>query len=209
MTTRTRERDKRAALLRAARDVLVEEGYHHAKIDEIAQRAGVAKGTYYLYFKDKRAIFAELVDGLVSRIEAAIVRVDERADLGAQVRHNIRATIAVLAEDPLLTRIVLGPSSGLDAAFTDTVSRMHARVVAILSRALSDGQTLGVVAPGDTDLLATFAIGALKEAVLRSSTHESADASAPATPAELGPARRELLVAELARFLEQGFLRLP
>jgi AcrR family transcriptional regulator len=198
MTTRTRERDKRSALLRAARDVLVEQGYHHAKIDEIAQRAGVAKGTYYLYFKDKRAIFAELVDGLVSRIEAAIVRVDERADLRAQVGHNIRATIAVLAEDPALTRMVLGPSSGLDTAFTDAVVLMHVRVLAILARALSDGQTLGVVAPGDTDLLATFAIGALKEAVLRSTSDESA----------LGPAQRERLVAELSRFLEQGFLRL-
>jgi AcrR family transcriptional regulator len=117
MTTRTLDRDKRAALLRAARDVLVEEGYHHAKIDEIAARAGVAKGTYYLYFDDKRAIFAELVDGLVGRIEAAIVRVDERADLGAQVRHNIRATIAVLAEDLALARLVLGVTRGLDAAF--------------------------------------------------------------------------------------------
>ncbi|MFO0709105.1 MAG: TetR/AcrR family transcriptional regulator [Sandaracinus sp.] len=194
MTTRTRERDKREALLRAARDVLVEEGYHHAKIDEIAQRAGVAKGTYYLYFKDKRAIFAELVDGLVARIESAIVRVDERADLGAQVRHNIRATIAVLAEDPPLARIVLGPTSGLDAAFTDTVTRMHVGVVTLLSRTLRDGQSLGVVAEGDTDLLAMFAVGALKEAVLRSE--------------ELGPARREQLVTELARFLEKGFLRL-
>jgi AcrR family transcriptional regulator len=197
MTTRKRERDKRAALLQAARDVLVEEGYHHAKIDEIAHRAGVAKGTYYLYFKDKRAIFAELVDGLVSRIEAAIVRVDPLADLGAQVRHNIRATIAVLAEDPALTRMVLGPSSGLDSAFTEAVSRMHARVVAILSLALSDGQGLGVVAAGDTEILAAFAIGALKEAVLRATTDDV-----------LGPAQRELLVTELARFLEKGFLRL-
>jgi hypothetical protein len=114
------------------------------------------------------------------------------------VGHNIRATIAVLAEDPALTRMVLGPSSGLDTAFTDAVVLMHVRVLAILARALSDGQTLGVVAPGDTDLLATFAIGALKEAVLRSTSDESA----------LGPAQRERLVAELSRFLEQGFLRL-
>lgn len=194
MTTRPRERDKREALLRAARDALVEDGYHHAKIDEIAARAGVAKGTYYLYFKDKRAIFAELVDGLVGRIESAIVRVDERADLGAQVRHNIRATIAVLAEDPPLARLVLGPTSGLDAAFTETITRMHVDVIALLSQTLRDGQALGVVAAGDTELLATFAIGALKEAVLRSS--------------ELGPARREQLVTELATFLEAGFLRL-
>lgn len=195
MTTRSRERDKRHALLRAARDVLVEQGYHHARIDEIAARAGVAKGTYYLYFKDKRAIFAELVDGLVARLEAAIVRVDERGDLGAQVQHNIRASIAVLAEDPALARIVLGPTSGLDAAFTETITRMHVGVVTLLSRTLRDGQALGVVAEGNPDLLATFAIGALKEAVLRSD--------------ELGPARREELVRALSRFLEQGFLRLP
>ncbi len=199
MTPRPRERDKREALLRAARDVLVEEGYHHARLDEIAARAGVAKGTYYLYFKDKRAIFAELVDGLVARIEAAIVRVDEQADLGAQVRHNIRATIAVLAEDPALARIVLGPTSGLDGAFIDSVTRMHVDVIALLSRTLRDGQALGVVASGDTDLLATFAIGALKEAVLRST-----ELGSP----ELGPARREQLVTELAKFLEEGFLRL-
>lgn len=191
---RARERGRREALLAAARDVLVQDGYHAARIDDIARRAGVAKGTYYLYFKDKRAIFAELVDGLVARIEAAIVRVDETADLGAQVRHNIRATVAVLAEDRELARVVLAPTAGLDAAFSATIAEMHDRVVAILSKALADGQALGVVGPGDSDLLATFAIGALKEAVLRSK--------------ELDPARRELLVEQLAAFLERGFLRL-
>lgn len=194
-TRRVRDRDKREALLRAARDVLVEQGYHQAKIDEIARRAGVAKGTYYLYFHDKRAIFAELLGGLVARIEAAIVRVDETAELGAQVRHNIRATIAVLGEDASLARIVLGPSPGLDVAFQDAVVQMHERVVAILAKALTDGQALGVVSDGAPDLLAAFAIGALKEAVLRSD--------------DLLPARREQIVTELAHVLERGFLRLP
>jgi AcrR family transcriptional regulator len=194
-TRRARDRDKREALLLAARDVLVEQGYHQAKIDEIARRAGVAKGTYYLYFPDKRAIFAELLGGLVARIEAAIVRVDETAELGAQVRHNIRATIAVLAEDPELARIVLGPTPGLDGVFRDTVVQMHERVVAMLAKALTDGQALGVVSDGPPDLLASFAVGALKESVLRS--------------VDLRPARREQIVAELARVLEQGFLRLP
>ena len=52
----------REKLLTAARHVFVEKGYHDAKIDDIAERAGVGKGTFYLYFKDKRAVFAELVD---------------------------------------------------------------------------------------------------------------------------------------------------
>ena len=38
--------------------------------------AGVARGTFYLYFEDKRAIFEEIVDRTFMRLGLAIVRVD-------------------------------------------------------------------------------------------------------------------------------------
>lgn len=46
--------ERRSELLRAARDVFATKGYHNAKIDDIVQAAKVAKGTFYLYFPDKR-----------------------------------------------------------------------------------------------------------------------------------------------------------
>ena len=49
---------RREALLRAARDVFVTKGYHDAKVEDICARADVAKGTFYLYFPDKRSIFS-------------------------------------------------------------------------------------------------------------------------------------------------------
>ena len=48
--------------MEAALAVLTEKGYHLATIDEIAERAGVGKGTIYLYFKSKAALVAELID---------------------------------------------------------------------------------------------------------------------------------------------------
>ena len=67
--------ERRSDLLRAARTVFATRGYHDARIDEIAAQAGVAKGTFYLYFKDKRSIFVELLDALFERISRAILRV--------------------------------------------------------------------------------------------------------------------------------------
>ncbi len=66
--------ERRAAILAAALDVFSENGFAAARLDDVAQKAGVAKGTLYLYFPDKEALFEELLRGLASpvlqRIEA-------------------------------------------------------------------------------------------------------------------------------------------
>ena len=49
--------ERRNEILVAARDVFARKGYHQATIDDIVKAAGVARGTYYLYFEDKRAVF--------------------------------------------------------------------------------------------------------------------------------------------------------
>ncbi len=55
-------------VLDAALAVFVEKGYAAAKVDEVARRAGVSKGTVYLYFPSKEA----LIEGIVRRAVAPI-----------------------------------------------------------------------------------------------------------------------------------------
>jgi TetR/AcrR family fatty acid metabolism transcriptional regulator len=50
---RSKKKDKRAALLTAAIDVFGKKGYVKANISDVAEAAGVASGTVYLYFKNK------------------------------------------------------------------------------------------------------------------------------------------------------------
>jgi TetR/AcrR family fatty acid metabolism transcriptional regulator len=50
-----KKQQKRKAILQAALQIFITQGYHEAKITEIARRAKVADGTIYLYFKDKPA----------------------------------------------------------------------------------------------------------------------------------------------------------
>jgi AcrR family transcriptional regulator len=70
--------EKRLAILKAAFAVVTEHGYSDTKVDEVAHRAGVAKGTVYLYFKDKAAIYIGLVDWLLEQALATTTEVMAR-----------------------------------------------------------------------------------------------------------------------------------
>jgi AcrR family transcriptional regulator len=59
---------RRQAILHAALAVFAEYGFEAARLDEVAARAGVAKGTLYLYFAHKEALFEELVRGAVAPV---------------------------------------------------------------------------------------------------------------------------------------------
>jgi AcrR family transcriptional regulator len=187
--------ERRQELLRAARDVFATKGYHDAKIDDIVAAAKVAKGTFYLYFPDKRSVFSALVDLLFQRLGAAILKVDTRADVEAQVKHNIRAIVAVLLDDPALTRILLSYAAGLDPAFITKIQSFYEGVRTLLEQSLAEGQQLGIVGEGDPKLLATFTIGALKELL---SENVIAHATRP----------REEIVGHLFAFLQRGYLRI-
>ena len=60
----------RSRVLEAAEQVFGAKGYHGASVTEITRAAGVAQGTFYLYFKGKKEIFLDLVDDLGSRLRA-------------------------------------------------------------------------------------------------------------------------------------------
>jgi AcrR family transcriptional regulator len=161
---------RKQVLLRAARDVFAERGYHDAKVDDIALKANVAKGTVYLYFKDKRGMLEELVDGLFLRLSMAIVRVDVGEEVASQVVHNIRAIVAVFLEDLPLTRVLLSYAAGLDPAFVKKVGSFYDGGHTMLRLAIAEGQRLGIVRAGDADVYATFTLGALKEILFEASS---------------------------------------
>lgn len=89
---RKRTDDKRARILQAAVKVFARSGYFGARVSEIAEAAGIADGTIYLYFKGKEDILVSLFDEVMaehlqagreeiarlSRVEDKLVRIAER-----------------------------------------------------------------------------------------------------------------------------------
>ncbi|MDX2007212.1 MAG: TetR family transcriptional regulator [Meiothermus sp.] len=78
MAVRPKTLDRRAEILQAARAVFAEKGLEAAKISEIVARAGVAQGTFYLYFPSKTS----LVEALASEAYGAILDSLKAASVG-------------------------------------------------------------------------------------------------------------------------------
>jgi AcrR family transcriptional regulator len=92
---RIRADETRARLFASAIELFRKHGYHATTIDRIASRAGVAKGTFFVHFKSKDAVIAELV-----RIQTAAAR-EERASTLAKGKgpvESLRAAVMTLGE---------------------------------------------------------------------------------------------------------------
>jgi AcrR family transcriptional regulator len=63
---------RREAILAAALEEFTAQGFSATRLDDVARRAGVAKGTIYLYFRDKDALFEELVRSVLSPVVGAL-----------------------------------------------------------------------------------------------------------------------------------------
>src|SRR3990170_738491 len=66
-----RAEDRPREICTAALEVFAEKGFAAARLEEIARRAGVSKGTLYLYFKDKEELFRAVVrDNVAPRVDS-------------------------------------------------------------------------------------------------------------------------------------------
>jgi AcrR family transcriptional regulator len=162
--------ERRQQILNVARDVFAKRGYHAAKIEDIVAAAGIARGTFYLYFDDKRAIFEEIVDRTIARLGMSIVRVDPHdagRSVADQVRENILRIMRLLLEDHATTKILLTDALGVDPAFDRKLLSFYDEMSTLLEGSLRDGQALGIVREGDVRLMAWLTMGALKESMFQ------------------------------------------
>lgn len=81
--SRCRKEDRPRELVGAARDIFAEKGFAATRLEDIATRAGVSKGTIYLYFKNKEALFKAVIEAglapVVETIETATAKDDRPA----------------------------------------------------------------------------------------------------------------------------------
>jgi AcrR family transcriptional regulator len=99
-------------ILEAALEVFGEHGLSDARLEDIAKRAGVSKGTIYLYFPNKEELFRDVVrTHVVARIERAEHEVEAHPGTAAeQLEHFLRSwwTFLQLPTSGTIYRLVIG-----------------------------------------------------------------------------------------------------
>ena len=158
--------------------MFAEKGFAAAKLDDIARRAGVSKGTLYLYFQDKADLFRAVVRDTVAPRIAAVREMADKVELPfAQVVPLFLANFAEMTTRlPVgaVAKIVIGESRN----FPDLARIWHDQVAAGALRALEGlirrAQERGEVRPGDARLMAFSLMGPMLMGVLWKATLEPA-----------------------------------
>ncbi|MFO0749025.1 MAG: helix-turn-helix domain-containing protein [Myxococcota bacterium] len=186
----------RARILVAARKVFAEHGFHQTALPDLLEAADVARGTFYLHF-DSGGGLRGVGRGL-RRAHAALFAVTTASPEAArdELLANIERALALVDEERDSSRILFTEVAILDE-LRGHIDRFLDGVLALLTRALSAGQELGLVRPGDIGLRARFVLGVLTEAAkARDKKRRSA-------------ADRAAVAREVLDFVLAGLLRDP
>jgi AcrR family transcriptional regulator len=143
-----RAAERRGAIIEAAMDEFIARGFAATRLDDVAKRAGVAKGTIYLHFKDKESMFEEL-------IRTAIVPMINRLwgtppQPGASVRDMVEGFAKTFIEEVATTRrgdlvrliVAEGPRfpEVADFYYREVVSRGLAGMRALIELGIARGE---------------------------------------------------------------------
>lgn len=93
--------ERREAIVAAGLDEFTARGFAATRLDDVAKRAGVAKGTIYLHFKDKEALFQELVR---TALVPLIARLSNPPMMGGSVRAMMEGFTDMLAREVVGTK---------------------------------------------------------------------------------------------------------
>ena len=143
--------ETRRRLLDAAEKVFGELGFYDASIVKITEAAGVAQGTFYLYFSSKQEIFEELVRDLNARVRHAMAEgAAQGRDRIESERLGFRAYFQFTAEHPALYRII----RQAEFVSPETLRYHYEKITEGYAEGLREAMGRGEVAEGDPEVLA-------------------------------------------------------
>lgn len=165
-TARRRRKEARPQeLTDAALALFVEKGFAATRLDEVAARAGVSKGTLYLYFDSKEALFKAVIrEGVVPAIEAGEAMLAEQGDDPVALLRIFlqswwdRIGSTTLGGIPKLMMSEAGNFPDVARYYDEVVIQ---RGLALLRTAVQRGIAQGVFRPVDPTLIGTLLIAPL------------------------------------------------
>jgi AcrR family transcriptional regulator len=159
---------RRASVLRHAKRIFARKGYHRTNISDIIARAGIARGTFYLYFRNKRQLFEELLAQALGELNERIRRIkmgpDEPSPLD-QLRANLTRVVEFVLAERELTTIMLNHAMGLDRVLDARIADFYDQIIDKIQRSLELGSAMGLVRPCDTRIASYCILGVVKEIV--------------------------------------------
>src|SRR5947208_12190619 len=165
-----RKEARPAEIVSAALDVFVERGFAATRLEDVARRAGVTKGTVYLYFKNKDALFKavvrETIVPVIAQGEALAQSFTGSArDLVEQLVREYWRLVGETAVADIPKLMMAEPATFPDLTrfyYEEVVTRGHRLMAGLIERGIKSGE----FRPVDVKVAAKLAMSPLMHAVV-------------------------------------------
>jgi AcrR family transcriptional regulator len=161
--------ERRRQILDAAKRVFAEAGYHGASINAIIERAQIARGTFYLYFESKAAVFDSILDEAMRDLRGRIHRIDVETPNATppqqQLREQVVATLEYIIRDRALATLLLSAGHTPDAEAAERLDQFFGEVRGLLERAMESGMEIGLLRKVHPQLAAAAMLGMFRGVV--------------------------------------------
>lgn len=135
--TRMKAEERKEVIVDAAKVVFAQKGYRNTSITDIAKRAGVSRGTFYLHFRSKQDIFIFIIESYFASLVAILDRNHEYMVEAAKEPHNVMKVWAenllrILIyhhQEPDLSRIIIREAMGIDTDFSERFQKLGAHAM--------------------------------------------------------------------------------
>jgi len=156
MPTTERGRQSRQRILEAAERVFGEKGYFPASIADITREAGVAQGTFYVYFRSKRDVFVEVLESLCHLIRSVTRAAIEGAGSRIEAeKRGFAAFFSLVNERPHIYRVV----RQAEFVAPDALRAYYDRIVAPYAKRLAEAMDCGELRRMHPEALAYCLLG--------------------------------------------------
>jgi len=158
--------ERRRQILGAAKHVFADAGYHGASIHAIIERAQIARGTFYLCFESKAAVFDSILDQAMAELRSRIhrIEVDDPAAPAPQVqlREQVVTTLEYIVRDRALATILLSAGHTPEAEASERLEQFFTETRDLLRRAIETGIEIGLLRKCQPDLVAAALLGLIR-----------------------------------------------
>jgi len=171
---------RREQVLRHAKRIFARKGYHRTNIADIISRAQIARGTFYLYFQNKKDLFEQLLAQVLNELRHRIQRLrvgPGEPDPIEQLRNNLKRVLNFVLAERELTDILLNHSMGFDRELDARIRDFYEKVADQIQRSLDLGIEMNLVRRCDTRAVAYCILGGIKEVVGQASRNRRRDIS--------------------------------
>jgi AcrR family transcriptional regulator len=160
--------ERKREILAAATEVFSAKGYRVASVSDILELAGIARGTFYHYFKSKKDAFLEIIEFYFAEFELVLEQCHRQLvralDSGATPyeawRDYALGVFRFHSENPKLTLLIYREAMSLDEHFSFRVDELSDLGTKWIARDLRVMEERGLIKPSDTNLAATIIVGA-------------------------------------------------